>query len=58
MGPRLVVDKSALQMMGREAFDEMTSWFDIVATPTAALFQKSNEAAWISAKPKNLAGFS
>lgn len=34
MGPRLIVDKSALQMIGREAFDEMTLWFDIVATPT------------------------
>lgn len=34
MNPRLVIDKSAIQMMGADAFDEMTLWFDVVATPT------------------------
>lgn len=34
MNPRLVIDKSAIQMIGADAFDEMELWFDVVATPT------------------------
>ncbi len=34
MNPRLVIDKSALQRIGADAFDELTMWFDVLATPT------------------------
>jgi len=34
LGPRLVIDKSALQGLSADELDEMKRWFEVIATPT------------------------